>query len=463
MSVPAEVLQPMLKPLPLLGHLPAFSQNPLAFLTECAESGERTIPLRFLHKRAIVLTDADEIERVLVTDHALFRKPDWLRTPAVRRLLGESLVLSEGEEWKKPREQSQPAFHTRLLPGYAETISRLTQRRMENWRVGQVLDTGHEMTLLTLEIIVEALFKVEIGSRAEGIEAAMNILMARFGSKRSLYGMIPWPPSFQERKAVAQINRAVDSLIQRYRETHLFTLSTTAERGPDTDLVSRLGCPYAGKDTPLLSLREHLKTFLAAGYESSALSLSWTLHLLATHSDASQRLTRELREVLEGRPPQMADLPRLPYTRAVMKEGLRLYPPLWMIGRQAQTALELGGQPVSAGTLVMTSPWLMHRHPRYFSCAAQFRPERWLSGETDTLPHYAFFPFGGGPRVCIGQGFAMMELALVLAAILQRFSLQNVADPGLQPWATMMLRSSSPILLRLGSPPDGETISHAHP
>ena len=435
------------------GHLRGFAQDPLGFLTDCARNYGDVVPLRMLYKRAFLLANPGDIERVFVTDHAKFRKPDWLRTPAVRRLLGDSLVTGEGEVWSRPRLASQPAFHARLMESYGHSISTLTQKMLQNWNPGETRDIQRDMTHLTLEIIAKTLFRAEGNRWVEAVGEAMDTLMGRFGSRRNLFGMIPYPPSPKELGAVDQINKAVDELIALHDLALLQERGTFTENSVDLISVLRESEAEKGPEVARLQLREHLKTFLAAGYESSSLTLSWAFLLLAQHPEAKNRLTEELTEVLNGKPPTPEDLPRLVYTRALIRETMRLYSPLWMTGRQAITSLEIDGFVIPKGALVMTSQWAMHRHPRYFPCPDEFLPERWLGEEINSLPRYAYFPFGGGPRVCIGQSFAMMELVLVLATIAQKFTLDLATDTEIKPWATMMLRPSSRIVLRLSTSP----------
>jgi cytochrome P450 len=196
-------------------------------------------------------------------------------------------------------------------------------------------------------------------------------------------------------------------------------------------------------------LREQVKTFLTAGHESSALALTWAFVLLAEHPAVRAALTEELRSALNGRSPACRDQPRLPYTLAVVQETLRLYPPLWMTGRESTRACDIGGTHVPAGGLIMTSQWAVQRLLRYFPQPDEFRPERWINGETADLPRHAYFPFGGGPRICIAHSFALMESVLILAAIAQRFDLELLPGPEIRPTAAMTLRPSRQVIVRL--------------
>jgi cytochrome P450 len=428
---------------PLAGHLPAFRRDPLGFLTECARNYGDAVPLCFVHKRAVLLLNPADIERVLATEHRQFVKPVWLRTAAVRRVLGNGLVNSEGAEWRLHRQASQPAFASGLMEGYGKTISELAAEMLDGWRPGETRDLQRDMTHLTLEVVVKTLFGVSLSGWSEQTGDAIDTLLARFTARGTLFGMIPGPPTLREVLAARQLNRTIDRFI---REHH-----RTAGSARSDSLLSRLerSTDDGGLALTGSQLRDHLKTFLAAGYESSALVLCWTLIMLATHPEAANALARELREALQGKPPGPADLPALPYTRAIVQETLRLYPPLWMTGRQAVAACSLGGLEIPADTLIMTSQWAVQRLPRYFPEPDKFRPERWLGSETSDLPRFAYFPFGGGPRVCIGQKFAVMEVSLLLATIVQRFRMSIEPGQNLDPEPTMTLRPPAGLRVRL--------------
>ena len=425
---------------PLQGHLPAFREDPLGFLTCCAQSGADVVPLRLLFLRAFLLLSPDDIERVLVTDYRLFRKPLWLRTPDIRRLLGRGLVTSDGDSWRSQRRVCQPAFHHGLLPAYGRAVGELTEQMLAGWQPGQPREILRDITRLTLEVIGRTLFGVEIGTVSDEIGAIMTTLMECFNTRA--FGLLPLPPSLRELRAVRRLNTLVDHLIAE-------GLARGRAAGSNEGVQTLLWRLHVASDGTVGAhgLREQVKTFLAAGHDSSSLTLTWAFLLLEAHPEAEARLAAELQAVLEGQAPAPENLARLPYTQAVIKETLRLYPPLWMIGRQAVQRCKIGGQAVPAGSLVVTSPWPVHRLARFFPAPDQFRPERWLGEETAALPRCAYFPFGGGPRVCIGQGFAMLEASLILATVAQRFRLTTLGQPNLRPWTTMTLRPPRNLLM----------------
>lgn len=430
---------------PILGHLPALWKDPLGFLSQCASGDERIVSVRLPFIHAVLLMEPGDIEQVLVTDHRGFVKPVWLRTPSVRRLLGDGLVTSDGEVWRRQRKMCHPAFRPDRMDGYGAAMAGLTERTLSTWSAGQSRNISHDMTALTLEIVAQTMFEVALGERCGEIGKAMDVLMECFGAPRSFFGLLPLPPTRREREASRDFDRLVDSLIAEGRHRG----SAESRAGACPIQHSLLEMVDESEQSDPKAMRDQVKTFLAAGHESSALTLTWAFLLLARNPDADARLAAELSDVLEDRPLSPEELPRLRYTQAVVKEALRLYPPLWMSGRRAVRNCEIGGCRVAKGTLVLTSQWAVQRSARHFASPDAFRPERWISSETADLPRFAYFPFGGGPRVCIGQNFAMVEATLLLAAIARRFRLELDGDQDIRPWPTMTLRPPSNIKMRL--------------
>ena len=432
---------------PIFGHLPAFRKDALGFLTHCARNYGPVVPLRMLHKPAFLLLNSADIERVLVTDHKDFKKPQWLRTAAVQRVLGDGLVTAEGEEWRRQRHACQPAFQPRRMESYGAMITALAQRNLSEWQPGQTRLLQQDMAHLALQIIAHTLLDVDEKGWSEEASAAVDTLMARFTAQRSLFGMIPLPASRPERQAAHQLNQVVKNLLRAHAER--------PEAGPpdpkQSDMLSLLRQAVAdgGEGTQGPLLHEQVKTFLSAGHESSALTLVWAFLLLARSPEAEAALASELETVLQGRPPAYTDLPDMPYARAIIQETLRLYPPVWMTGRQSLRPCEIGGFRVPVGAFIMTSQWAVQRLPQHFPCPDEFRPERWLNGETTHLPRFAYFPFGGGPRICIGQNFALVEAILLLATIVQRFRLTPESGSELQSRPSMTLRPPTGTRMRL--------------
>lgn len=403
----------------ILGHLPALHKDPLNFLLQCSREHGPVVPLRLPFLRAYLLTDSADIERVLVTDHRNFVKPLWLRTAAVRRLLGDGLVNSDGDNWKRQHDECQPAFHPAMMEAYGQTIIKLAERSIAAWAPGETRNIQHDMARLTLEIVVETMFGANTAVIPTDIGDAMDTVMESFGSTSSVFGLMPRIPSQSEIKAMRRLDTLIDTLIAG--ESH------------HAKLLSNLGGTKK-------QVRDQVKTFLAAGHESSALALTWAFLLMAERPEVESKLASEIQDVIGDRTPVPSDTARLVYANAVIKETLRLYPPLWMTGRKAIKPIELHGHKIKAGSLLLTSQWAVQRSPKYFTDPDAFRPERWLSEETSSLPRFAYFPFGGGPRTCIGQNFAVMESVLILTSIIQKFKLEMTEGNDTRPMATMTLR-----------------------
>jgi len=302
----------------------------------------------------------------------------------------------------------------------------MTDRAVEMlaaWRNGETRDIHQEMMRLTLGIVVRALFNVESDETTQ-ISSAMNLIMGSTSGIRMLLPPIarylPTPKMIGFRRAVAQLDKTVYGIIAQHRA-----------RGTDSgDLLSML-MAARDEDGSRMSdkqLRDEVLTFLLAGHETTALSMTWTWHLLSQHPEVEQKLHDELDRVLSDRVPQFSDLPALPFTERVIKESMRLYPPAWSLARTVVSDFELRGYRIPAGANVVMSQWIMHRHPAYFPDPEKFDPDRWLLDRSQKLPRFAYFPFGGGPRQCIGSSFAMMEATLLLATIAQRFRLRSVPD-----------------------------------
>jgi cytochrome P450 len=295
-----------------------------------------------------------------------------------------------------------------------------TEDMLATWQDGEVRDIHQEMMQLTVRIVAKVLFSVEVKADTERVAGALNILMRHTSGGRMILPPalrhIPVPAMIRVKRAVRELDEIVDRIIRQRRAS-----------GEDTgDLLSMLMAARDedGSGMTDRQLRDEILTFLLAGHETTAVSLSWTWYLLSQHPEVEQKLREELTQVLGGRAPRLEDLPRLPYTDKVVKESMRLYPPAWSLARTVTKEVELGGYRLPVGANVVMSQWILHRDPRFFEQPEQFNPDRWAAEAAQRLPRFAYFPFGGGPRLCIGASFAMMEANLLLAAIAQRFQLR---------------------------------------
>jgi cytochrome P450 len=342
-------------------------------------------------------------------------------------------LSSDGEFWLKQRRLIQPIFLPSRIKSYGAAMVTATERLMADWKPGEKRDIHAEMMRVTLDIAAKTLFGAEVGSEAKAVAEAMEVFQAnflsRFNSLIPLPLWIPTPANLRMRRAVNCLDEILFRIIaQRRRE--LPSPSGKGE-GPG-DLLSLLlqaRDEHGGGGMDDKQLRDEAMTLFLAGHETTALTLSWAWYLLAQHPLAEQRLLSEIDAVLQGRTPTVDDWPRLKFTEMVALESMRLYSPAYVLGREAIADCEIAGYHVPRGTTMMMSQWVVHRDPRFWDEPEQFRPERWEEEKVKSMPKFAYFPFGGGPRVCIGQQFAMMEMALILATIAQRFRYR--IEPGM--------------------------------
>jgi cytochrome P450 len=434
------------KPRFLIGNMPLASADPLAvFLGWKREFGDI-----FYYRAAWIhvyfLNHPDLIEAVLVRNYQNFLKDHVVRKS--RWFFGDGLLTNEGESWLRQRRLAQPAFHRERIASYAKIMTDYADEMLASWHDGETRDIHQEMMQLALRIVVRALFNVE-PEQTETISKFMNVLMRNTTGARMLlppqFRYLPTPAMIDFRRAVRQADETVYGIIARRREKE------TENESDSGDLLSMLmqARDEDGGRMTDKQLRDEVMTFLLAGHETTALTLSWTWHLLGQNPEAEAKLHAELDQVLEGREPKFSDLQKLPYAERVIKESMRLYPPAWGVARTVIKEFELGGYKIPPGANVVMSTWVMHRDPRYFPEPETFDPDRWLPEKSQKLPKFAYFPFGGGPRQCIGAAFAMMEATLLLATIAQRFQFR--AEPGyaVTPSPSFTLRPKHGIRMRL--------------
>ncbi|WP_207956045.1 cytochrome P450 [Rubrobacter marinus] len=420
----------------MVGNLLAYSRDPLGFLTRCAREYGDVVRLGFPGPPAYLISHPNGVESVLVKNNRNFVRDRYTR--AELRILGDGLLVNEGDSWRRQRRLAQPAFHRRRVEAFGETMVAFTERMLDGWRDGETRDVHAEMMRLTLEIVAKTLFDTDISREAEGVGRSMNAIMARSSGQgssvflRMLPESLPTPGNLAYRRATRRLDGLIHALVQERRRSG-------ADAG---DLLSMLlrAEDEDGEGMSDRQLRDEAMTIILAGHETTAIALSWTWYLLGAHPEAEARLSAELEEVLGGRAPAVEDLPRLRYADAVMKESMRLYPPAWAVGREAIGDCEIGGYRVPKGTQMFISQYVIQRDERFFRDPEAFDPDRWTNGSTEGLPPYAYFPFGGGPRLCIGNGFAKMEALLLLATVARRFRLELVSGRPPVPQPSITLR-----------------------
>jgi len=427
----------------LIGNFPLGRPDPLAVFTGWAREFGDIFYYRAGWIHVYFLNSPELIESVLVTNQQNFRKDRVIQNS--RWFLGQGLLTSEGGEWLRQRRLSQPAFHRERLALYARIINACAEEMLDSWKDGENRDVHQEMMQLTLRVVAKVLFSVDVKNESKEVAAALNLLMKHSSGARMLLPpwvrYLPLPFLIRVRRAVRQLDDVVYRIIRERRRSE----------NDNGDLLSMLmsARDEDGSRMTDRQLRDEVMTFLLAGHETTALSLSWAWYLLSENPEAENKLHHELARVLDGKNPSFEDLPRLCYTEAVVKESVRLYPPAWSLARTAAEDFEIGGYLVPAGSNVVMSQWIMHRDPRFFPSPEQFDPGRWFEEHTQRLPRFAYFPFGGGPRYCVGASFAMMEATLLLAAIAQRFRLRMVPGHKVVPVPSITLRPKYGIKMSL--------------
>jgi cytochrome P450 len=421
-----------------------YCRDPFEYLTRTARQYGDVVLLQSFGMRFYMFNHPDHIEEILRRKHRCFKKDFYI--VSLRPLLGDGLLTSDGEAWRRQRVMAQPAFQARQIQQYAATMIDYTQRLTAGWKPGQTRDIHQEMMQLTARIVTKTLFDAEVSDDGGTIGKDLEIAMEFYANPLAMWPAwryVPTPTNLRFHRTLRRLNALIYRFIQERRATG------TAGRG---DLLSRLleAEDEVGRKMSDTELRDQLMTLFLAGHETTALTLSYAFYLLAQDANAEATLHAELDRILGGRLPTIDDVTQLPYAEWVVKESMRLYPPAWTIGREALEDCEIGGYAVSKGTQVLMSQWVVHRDPRFWAEPDRFNPSRWGDEQTKSMPRCAYFPFGDGPRICIGNSFAMMEAILILAAVAQRYRLELVPGQTLRlvPSVTMRPRDGIKVVVR---------------
>ncbi|HSZ56135.1 MAG TPA: cytochrome P450 [Tepidisphaeraceae bacterium] len=387
----------------------------------------------------------DAVRDVLVNSDELF-----IKGPALRRAkatLGEGLLTSEGDLHRRQRRLVQPVLHPQRVASYAPVMAQIARQTADAWQDGATIDLHEQMMKLTLRIVAKTLFDADVGAEVDAIGHAMDISVGMFQRAMTPWGpvlnFLPLPSNFRFKRAWGRLMRTIDGFIAERR--------ANGSRGDD--LLSRLlKATDAEGDGGTMSdqqLRDEAITLFTAGHETTANALTFTFYLLSQNPDAESRLHEELASVLGGREPTAEDVEKLSWTRMVLSESMRLYPPAWALGRESVRECMIAGHGVPAGAVVLLSQWITQRDPRWWPDPLRFDPLRFGSENRAARPRWTYFPFGGGSRQCIGESFAWMEAILVIAMLAQRWRMEfrGSRPPGLRPLIT--LRPDGPVLMKL--------------
>ena len=430
----------------------AFSGARLQFLTRCTKAYGDVVYFKLPGLPPYcILNHPDYVRDVLVTRNAMFHK--GLGLQRAKRLLGEGLLTSEDEFHARQRRLILPAFHREAIARYATTMVDYAQRRSDGWSSGATFDVSKEMAAIALAIAARTLFDADmerdastIGTAVSDALSTFNLGLTAFGNRLLRTPIVPAARRF--RRAKERLDETVYRLIAERR--------ATGHTGHDVLSMLVAARDVDGDNTGMSDeqIRDEVLTLLLAGHETTANSLTWTWYLLSQNPGAEQRLHAELDQVLAGRAPTAADVEHLKFTRAVLSESMRLYPPAYVVGRRALEPYPVPGTGyvLPAGTVVLMSQFLLHRDPRFWDEPERFVPERWMRTDSRSERHrYAYFPFGAGPRLCIGEHFAWMEGTLVLAAIAQQWRLQLVPGHPVAPQPIITLRAKHGMRMTISS------------
>ena len=445
-SMPARKKVPKALLIPYVGALLGLIKSPLTFYEGLQKRYGNLVEFDLLGMTAYLVLDPANIETILSNTGKSVSK-GYGRDLQLMTMLGSGLVTSEGPFWFRQRKTAAPAFNHDRLREYGNQITALSAEMIESWMSGQVIDIHHEFTVITLRAIMTALFGTSLGDKEskflKATEAQMKgYVQLRFGLDRFLPPSIPTRPRAMFAQATAEIDKVVYDIIEQHRQGI-----------KESDFISLMmqATNEEGEHLSEKQLRDEVTTMILAGHETSSNALAWTVYLLSQNKECDTLLAEELANQLNGRRPTFEDLKSLPYTNAVIKESMRLMPPVWGVSRQATDDFELDGYLIPKDSILMLPQWVVHRDKANFKEPLKFKPERWLNGETDNLHKFAYFPFGGGPRVCIGNAFSQMEIAIILADCRSKFQMEVLDPETVKPRPSVTLGPAKPIRVKLHS------------
>ncbi|MEL7357077.1 MAG: cytochrome P450 [Cyanobacteria bacterium J06560_6] len=430
-----------------IAALREMSLDRLGFLQRCNQEYEGIVPLQLGDELVCVLNDPGYITEVLKRPRVFIKDKE---TQALEGLVGKGLVTSEGDFWARQRRLAQPIFRQKNIDAYANVMVEYTQRMLESWQDGAIRDVSADMMRLALDIVMKTLLGQEVQDvAAQRINNVLEIFQDWLDHNSAVavaatLAEIGEQQTQTSPESSESIDKEYQDAIALFDETVYDIINYRRANGlTGNDLLGLLMQVEDADDGTRMTdqqLRDESATFIVAGHETTANLLSWTWMLLAQNPQVRERLNAELKTVLNGRPPTVADLPQLTYADWVLKESLRLYPPAHEFAREAAEDYDLDGYIIPKGTTVLGSQWAMHRNPHYFNEPETFQPERWDNDLEKQLPRGVYFPFNDGPRVCIGKRFSIMEALLLLATISQQFQLDLVPDQIIEPRTSIALK-----------------------
>ncbi len=445
-------LPPGPRELPFIGQTLRFMRDPIALMQEGSRYGD-LVTLSTKPALVYLVNHPDLIREVIVTNHQkVERGPN---TEVMKLLTGNGLITATGADHLRQRRLIQPSLQRARIERYAETMAAYAESHQEDWTDGQRVDLGRQMSQLTLRIVVRTLFGTDLADDVRRIGAAFahsnNYITTRANQPprmRKVLHRLPLPNTTRFKRARADLDKVIYGLISDRRQS--------PRQGDDllSLLMEARFADEANGDATGVGLtdeqvRDETVTMFAAGHETTAVTLIWTCYLLATNPELQARMQAELDDVIGDRPARLDDLQNLSFMDQALTEALRLYPPIWFWGRMAFESFDLGGYHIPAGAFLLAPQLIAQRDPRFFDAPSEFRPDRWTAEFKAALPQFAYYPFGGGPRRCIGEGFAMMEAKLILAAIGRHWTMRHDRrhKPEMLPLISLRPKGGMPMFL----------------
>ena len=426
-----------IKKYPLLGHLPSFLSDKLGFLMEATKKHRDVVQLR-IGKKTFLLNNAEDIKYVLAGNAKNYEKTPRLTSPRGRKFSGKGLLTTFNSEHLRQRRMLQPAFHHKAIAKFANIAVEVTQKKINKWQVEQKINIAEEMMSLAQQVVLMALFGDDIKGRLKEISEAISLRRSYtsyiFGSLFPFPEYLPLRINFRYRKAIRLIDGFIFKAIKKRRNSEI----------PSPDLLTMLMQQQYNDGNVMTDqqVRDEAIIICITGYETIGEALTWAIYNLSQHEDVQKKLNTEINSVLNEQLPTIKELPKLIYTEMVVAEAMRLYPPTWIFIRMANETDQLpSGTKIPAGSKIYLCPYVVHRNPKYFPNPERYDPHRFLSAIKKERPKFAYFPFGGGPRLCIGEPFAKMEYTLVLACIAQKYKLSLVPGQKIVPHPGITLRA----------------------
>jgi cytochrome P450 len=450
---------------PFFGNGRQYADDPFSFMHACADSYGDVVHFDLGPRETYLLTNPADIERVLVSDAERYRKPQF-GDDAMDTLLGDGLLMSEGETWERQRKLANPSFHNRRIGALAGTMVDHTRSQLADWNDGEVVDIQLEVARLTVKIIVSAMFGADItDEEVKTVQKKLEPLGARFEPDPRRFLIPNWVPTRENREfdaAIDTLESVIDGIVERRRGTELDPSvdpagpEGVAVRGPagdgngdlPMDLLSvLLRARDRGEQTDE-NLRDELVTMLLAGHDTTALALTYTFYLLSNHPEARERVAAEAEAAVADGAPTAADAREMKFTDRVLTESMRLYPPVYTMFREPKLDVKLGGYRIPEGSALMLSQWVVHRSSRWYDDPDTFDPDRWTPKRRSRRPRFAYFPFGGGPRHCIGKAFSLLEAKLILAEVCSQYDL-DYEGPELSLRGSLTMHPNHPVPMRI--------------